>query len=706
MPGTNINQIDFRSLFESVPGLYLVLQTDFTIIAVSDAYLKSTMTSRGTILDRNIFEVFPDNPEDPQATGVKNLKASLESVLKNRIPHTMAMQKYDIRRPQCGGFEERFWSPVNSPVFDECGNIRYIIHRVEDMTEFVRLKQQGREQNELTKELQNRTEQMELEIFLRSNEIQERTKQLEAANQELERLNRNLLITRDQAIEASNLKSAFVANISHELRTPLAGVLGLNELMLATDLTCEQEELALSIHDSAHALLSILNDILDLSKIEAGKALVESLPFNAISVVQDVSHLLSSTATQKGLDLETFIDKKIPPVVVGDPVRIRQILINLLGNSIKFTDAGEIKVSAILESDDSEQVTLKFSVADTGIGISDANQRLLFEPFSQVDSSDNRKYGGTGLGLSISKRLVTLMGGEIGVESLIGQGSTFWFRVPFGSNAWSRTPESSRSVRKSAISPIPGNKMVLVAEDSPILQQLLAKQMTNLGVQVFMTSTGREAIEALRTSDFEIVFMDCQMPDIDGFEATRIIREREKGTFNHCIIIAMTAAVMKGDAEKCLTAGMDDYLSKPFSLEQLHAKVDKWIKVVAERGSGSSCSSNIPVDSDCPVDFGMLNTRYQDPQLIQRMLRMFIDDGARQIEEMRHAVLVTDTTNLLQATHRLKGVCATLFVWEMHEVCNSIESAASEQDWQSLSKLLERLTKNFAYVQRWVNAHP
>jgi signal transduction histidine kinase len=388
------SNVNFQALFESAPGLYLVLNPDLTIVAVSDAYLRATMTKRESILGKHLFEVFPDNPDDPTASGVRNLKASLDRVVKHRAPDTMAVQKYDIRKPEAegGAFEERFWSPVNTPVFDEHGQISYIVHRVEDVTEFIRLKQHGQEQTRATAKLQQRADEMETEIYLRAKEIQQRTV-------ELEELNIALQTARDQAIEASNLKSAFIATISHELRTPLAGLIGFLELAMQTRLDDEQRLLITTASESAEALLTIVNDILDLSRIEAGKATLEYTPFNAIFLVQDVCRLLAESAKKKGLILSTYVDHRIPQFVVGDPTRIRQVLLNLITNAIKFTERGEIAVSATVERQNGKDITLKFSVTDTGLGISEEERRLLFLPFSQLDSSNTRKHGGTGLGL-------------------------------------------------------------------------------------------------------------------------------------------------------------------------------------------------------------------------------------------------------------------------------------------------------------------
>lgn len=556
------NPIDFRRLFEQAPDKYLILDRDYKIVAVSDSYLEVTMTLRDDILGHYVFDVFPENPEDPEAGGKRNLSTSLETVVKTKAPHTMALQKYDIRRPasEGGEFEVRYWSPVNSPLLDENGEVAYFIHRVQDVTDFVRLTEIGQRQS--------------IEIFLRSQEIQKRTEELEAANVELERLNSELQTARDQAVEASNLKSAFVANISHELRTPLAGVIGLNELLLSSSMAEDQRELAESIHDAATSLLVIVNDILDLSKIESGKAELESLPINVSSVIEDITAFLLPAAQRRNLRLISTFDRSIPQFLMGDPTRLRQVLLNLISNSIKFTNSGEVNIKAYIDSQDGDSVTVGFSITDTGIGIAPEERRFLFQPFSQVDSSNTRKYGGTGLGLSICKRFVSLMGGEIGVESEKGKGSTFWFKIPFARAISSVATTGKRP--KVVVEPIPGNRRVLVVEDNNFIQLLVVKQLNNISVQTVTAKNGQEAVEAVRHENFDLILMDCQMPVMDGFDATHAIREMESGTDKHHIIIAMTASAMVGDQEKCLALGMDDYLSKPFSIEQLRAKLAQW----------------------------------------------------------------------------------------------------------------------------------
>ena len=574
-------EFDFQEIFESLPSLYLILDPNLVIVAVSDSYLRATMTQRHQIIGRDIFEVFPGNPDDPLADGVVNLRTSLQNVIRNRAPHTMAVQKYDIRRPDSegGGFEERFWSPINCPVLSKDGSLVCIVHRVEDVTEFVRLKQHGSAQEDATRKLQEHAERMETEIFLRAQEIQERTR-------ELERLNEQWQQARDRAIESSNLKSAFVATISHELRTPLSGLMGFLELALATQLDAEQRQLLTTANESAEALLTIVNDVLDLSKIEAGKTELEIVPFNPIFLVQDVSRLLAASAKKKGLILETRIDQTIPPFVQGDPTRVRQVLLNLIGNSIKFTRQGTVTVCAAVHAQDESTITVKFSVLDTGIGIAEDDKRLLFLPFSQVDSSNTRRFGGTGLGLTISKAFVEMMGGSIYCESTKGKGSSFWFLVPFTKD---RSEARSAFDATASLGPgcaLPRGKVVLVVEDSPVIQMLAVKQLINLGIQAHTVSNGRAAVEAVSTFNYDLILMDCHMPEMDGFKATRIIRNFEQQTVCYTPIIAMTAGAMTGDRDTCLECGMDDYLSKPFTIGQLRDKLESWLAMPVEKLRG------------------------------------------------------------------------------------------------------------------------
>lgn len=398
--------------------------------------------------------------------------------------------------------------------------------------------------------------------------------ELEHANQELARVNLELQVARDKALESSKLKSAFVANISHELRTPLSGIMGMTELLLATRMSDEQQELADATLVSAQSLLAIVNDILDLSKIEAGKMEIEAIEVNPAAILTDAMQIISSEAKKKHLRLTTDIDGNLPSKVYGDGGRIQQILINLLSNAVKFTEVGGITAGASLESMGNGIATVKYSVADTGIGISEEEARYLFLPFSQADSSTTRKYGGTGLGLAIGNRLVELMGGQIGFTSNRGKGSNFWFTVPYQLEP--KEPITERTI------PTPGQavlsqKTILVIEDSVVLAALAQKQLEKLGMNPICATTAQEGWDVLAQQQVDLILMDCHLPDIDGFEATRKIREDEKKTGKHIPIVALTAGAMLGDPDRCLASGMDDYVSKPYTIAQLELKLKRWL---------------------------------------------------------------------------------------------------------------------------------
>lgn len=546
---SDVAEVDFRAVFEARPVLSLVLMPDLTIVAVSDAFLQATGTDRRAIVGKQLFSVLQENPDGLEVTDKNYLPASLNIVLSERLPLTMAVQRYrvQVQGVSSRNSEEYYWSLVNTPVLDSAGEVIYIILVAADTA---------------TKELLAHTQQMR------------------ARSDELEKLNLLLETGRDEAIQASNMKSAFVATISHELRTPLSGVTGLLELALFTDLTAQQRELLKTAHESAEALLVIVNDILDLSRIEAGKPNLEIVPFNAIFLIQDVARLLVELARKKGLVLSTCVDHGIPQFVIGEPTRLRQVLLNLIGNAIKFTERGEVALKAAVENRNEHEVTVRFSVTDTGIGISEEDRRFLFKPFSQVDNSNTRRFGGTGLGLAISHRLVDLMGGEIRVESQPGTGSTFSFDIPFQLEVH---PQSRFEITPSPANRqldgccLPTAKLVLIVEDDPVLRMLTVKQLIKLGVQSQCVSNGQQAIEAVQAIGFDLILMDCHMPNMNGFEATKIIRELELANDRHIPIIAMTAGAMAGDKDGCLAAGMDDYLSKPFALQELGEKLSQWL---------------------------------------------------------------------------------------------------------------------------------
>ena len=557
--------MNFRLLFESAPALFLVLDTDLVIVAASDAYLRATMTTREGIVGRHILEAFPDNPDDAAATGTVNVNASLQRVLKHRVPDTLAVQKYDVERaPDAGGgFETRYWSPSHTPVVGPDGQVIYIVQQVEDVTALVTLQEDGDDARQQTDDLRERTRQMQGDIMRRSQELQDANQLLRAAD---------------------NAKNDFLSRVSHELRTPLNAILGFSELLCLGEISQEHHEWAGLIHDAGRHLLGLLDDVLDIARIEGGHLRLVDESIAVGPLIGEVLELVRPIADAAAVRLTPLPDIPADLCAAADRQRLRQVLINLLSNAIKFNHpTGTVSVTA--RQQPGEQ--LRIDVVDTGRGMAPESLTNLFNPFERLDAA-KAGFEGTGLGLSLSRHLVTSMRGRLEVASTLGQGSTFWIELPTApAVSVVAGPDHSIPAPPSETRPTRVLYVEDVAENARLVRDILAHRPA---ITLVIAPRAAVALDLARQLHVDLILLDLHLPDMPGEELLALLRA-EPGT-GDAPVVALSADTTAHRLDRLRSAGVAAYLTKPVAVADLLLTLDRLLPTAARAPTETTQLSN------------------------------------------------------------------------------------------------------------------
>jgi signal transduction histidine kinase/DNA-binding NarL/FixJ family response regulator len=521
----------------------------------------------------------------------------------------------------------------------------------------------------------NITERKQIEEdLLLANKIAEHS--LKKGNKALN----ELMKAKRELEESMKVKEQFLAKMSHEIRTPMNAIVGLTDILLEGNISLEQKECLEAVKLSSDNLLSIINDILDFSKLESGKLFLETLPFSLKEVIDGVFVTLRLTASHKGLDLSYSIQEDVPEIIVGDALRLRQILLNLLSNSVKFTEHGSVRVDVELTGKTTENSTLRFKISDTGIGIPEDRLATIFESFTQASNETSRKYGGTGLGLTIVKQLTELQGGTVEVKSVLNKGTEFFVTLSFKNKT--EEDNASKLSQKENEREMIGAIKVLLAEDNEMNQMVAQKVLVKWGFTVEIAENGKHTIQKLTDSNYDLILMDIQMPEMDGYEATKFIRNNMPAPKSGIPIIAMTAHAIVGEAEKCIALGMDDYISKPFNQKDLYEKIAKQIKKAGTMENKERHKENGKAKEE---DFSCIDLSYLEEiaegnsEFVRKMISAFLNQAPGMLNDMKKFTAEKRWKELRGVSHKIKPSLDFVGIHSLKETVGNLEKYSAEE---------------------------
>jgi PAS domain S-box-containing protein len=652
----------FRTLFEESKDMIFISTPKGGFIKINPAGMELLELNSPDELKEMNAEAFYANPVDREKALMeldeKNFVKDFEYVLKTRKGKELIVQE------------------TTTAARDEKGNIIEYKGILRDVTEKIR-----------------------------------KEKQLQRINKKLSGINEELHRATEEAENANRAKSEFLANISHDIRTPLNAILGFSELIMNSVISKEIKDHAGHIISESEILLDLIDELLDISKVDAGKLELENLVFDLERIMGSIHSSMILRTQKKGLNFTVSIAEKTPTRLIGDPTRLRQILFNLIGNAVKFTEKGSVRVNIKQQEDLKDKVTLYFEVKDTGIGIAKEKQAVIFESFVQADGSTSRRYGGTGLGTTISKKLAEMMGGEIGVKSELGKGSVFWFTIPFCKGVISKLTEPAlmpgTPVKKQAGADVKiiREGHILLVEDYPTNREIAKTHLANAGYKVTCAESGREAVAATVKKRFDLILMDIRMPGMDGFEAAKLIRSSKGKTKNPGLpIIAMTANVYKEDQEKCFASGMNDIITKPIRRKTFITTVDYWInvaqEVLVETSPKKTVKKTTSKKSKAILYDQALAEFDGDRELLNSLIDSFMENLEKQLPALRNSLKKGDAEALLFEAHRIKGGAGNLTAFPLSSAAGKLEAAAEAGDLKNAGDLLAELKREFKKLKK------